>query len=583
VNKVLRYTIEAVDKSASVLKSVASRVASFARGVFTNLMNIQAGFQMLSGAVRKAASVMTIAFRMETLEKQFAILMKSTDAARERMADLQKFAAETPFDLEGIAVASRQLHVFSGGALGGVESLRLVGDAAAATGTKIEELSFWVGRAYSMIKGGQPFGEAAMRLQEMGVMTPKARAEMEKLQASGANAYEVWGVLAKRMGEFDGGMKDLSKTGDGLVATLKDNWTLSVAEFGKAFANLAKTEIGYLISQLDLLMSNGSIAKWAEDSRKAIEPVVTAIMNLTSSESRHDTLDAAWDYLKAVFGYGADILKAAGDYIGLKIQASLVRTFTGKAGKQQADALDKGASDMWSIGKDQARLNFTLETEEAKKKIEAAAAARIEAAKPKALTPDEQKLKDEQEATLKKESEAKIKADLDAGMSSKARDEYAEAVKAEAETLREQERAHLQAASEYAAAAEQLSQKGAERFAQWESVGFRDMDAWRAEEAGKKAGLDDEAKYEKALKKAADRERRLGERSLKKSDKEILDFEKKRQAELKRAADEAMKAEQLRQREREERKEADRVQREIRDLLKRNLQMDGGGNAGGPE
>jgi hypothetical protein len=170
-----------------------------------------------------------------------------------------------------------------------------------------------------------------------------------------------------------------------------------------------------------------------------------------------------------------------------------------------------------------------------------------------------------------------------AAKGAKAREEYVESVRQEAVALREQERAHLQAASEYAAAAEQLSQKGAERFAQWESVGFRDMDAWRAEEAGKKAGLDDEAKFEKALKKANDRERRLGERSLKKSDKEILAFQKKRDDELKKAADEAMKAEQLRQREREERKEADRVQREIRDLLKRNLQMDGGGNAGGPE
>lgn len=175
-------------------------------------------------------------------------------------------------------------------------------------------------------------------------------------------------------------------------------------------------------------------------------------------------------------------------------------------------------------------------------------------------------------------------ASADAALkAARAREEYIESVKREADALREQGREHLQLASEYAAAAEQLSQKGAERFAQWESVGFRDMDAWRAEEAAKKAGLDDEAKYEKAMKKAADRERRLGERSLKKSDKEILAFQKKREGELKKANDEANKAEQLRQREREERKEADRVQKEIRDLLKRNLQMDGGANAGGPE
>jgi len=87
------------------------------------------------------------------------------------------------------------------------------------------------------------------------------------------------------------------------------------------------------------------------------------------------------------------------------------------------------------------------------------------------------------------------------------------------------------------------------------------------------------------LKRAQDKAKRFegGRGKLSERDQKLIDFAKKTEDELNRAAAEAMKAEQLRQREREERKEADRVQREIRDLLKRNLQMDGGGNAGGPE
>jgi len=173
-----------------------------------------------------------------------------------------------------------------------------------------------------------------------------------------------------------------------------------------------------------------------------------------------------------------------------------------------------------------------------------------------------------------------------AAKGAKARAEYAESVRQEADALREQGREHLRAASEYAAAAEQLSNAGAKRFAKWSGGGQAGRFAgWNADNAAREAEGEADAEFEKALKRAQDKAKRFegGRGKLSERDQKLIDFAKKTEDELNRAAAEAMKAEQLRQREREERKEADRVQREIRDLLKRNLQMDGGGNAGGPE
>ena len=209
--------------------------------------------------------------------------MKSMTLAKERMAELARFAADTPFELNEIVKSSRTLHVFSDGAMGATESLKLVGDAASAIGQPIEELSFWVGRAYSMIKGGKPFGEAAMRLQEMGAITPQVRSEMEKLQASGASNIEVWRVLENRLKEFDGGMVTLSKTGDGLTATLKDTWTQSVREFGEAFSDSAKGGISKMIEALDSLNKSGAVASWGKATADAINGVVNAFSALKNS------------------------------------------------------------------------------------------------------------------------------------------------------------------------------------------------------------------------------------------------------------------------------------------------------------
>jgi hypothetical protein len=67
---------------------------------------------------------------METLETAFIPLLGSADAAQKRIADLSKFAAETPFELPEVAKASRTLETLTQGALATSEGLRLVGDVA---------------------------------------------------------------------------------------------------------------------------------------------------------------------------------------------------------------------------------------------------------------------------------------------------------------------------------------------------------------------------------------------------------------------------------------------------------------------
>jgi hypothetical protein len=273
-------------------RNLANKVfGSVAKGVGNLRQNINAGFKRMAASVLSfrtiLASVGAVAagmaaalrksFEFERYRVQFKVLLGSVEAATERIRELQEFSAGTPFQFSGIAQASRSLQIFTNGVLGGADSLKLVGDAAAAVGQPLEDVSFWVGRAYAAIQAGRPFGEASMRLLEMGVISEDVRAKMDDLQKSGADNVDVWNVLEDQLKKSKGGMEELSVTGEGLISTLKDNVSLALAGLGDEFAVLAKDKIQALIDKIKELQADGSIKKFAEDSMTVMSALAKVV------------------------------------------------------------------------------------------------------------------------------------------------------------------------------------------------------------------------------------------------------------------------------------------------------------------
>lgn len=353
--KVLEYIIRALDKSGEGNKSARSEASKTAGSIMSQMANIKAAWDMGTGAIMTGAkavwSAVKEAFRFETLTIQFSVLMGSLTKAKERMKELADFAASTPFAMEEVVNASRQLHVFSDGALGASNSLRLVGDAAAAVGQNIQEVSFWVGRAYSMIKGGQPFGEAAMRLQEMGIITPEVRTKMEDLQAAGASNIKVWEVLSDRLLQFKGGMAQLSQTGDGLVSTLKDTWTESVRTFGQAFMDVSKTAIGGLIEWMGKLNSDGTVKEWADKTLEVLYQVAGAAKAVSSGGGMRAE---AWSGIKDVLIGGLEV--------GAQKAMSLMEASAPRIGALMGSALKAIAEEIVSPLKVSDRRNIAIKS-----------------------------------------------------------------------------------------------------------------------------------------------------------------------------------------------------------------------------
>ena len=232
----------AVSGFSSLVRPQMMMVAASVAGAALAVKGISTAFR--EAAVGEAAN-------RETMETAFVPLLGSAKAARERMAELADFAAHTPFQLPGIAAASRKLESLTDGALSTGDGLRLVGDAASAQNTPIEEMAVTIGRLYSGLDSGRPVGEAMQRLQELGAISPDVRAKLEKLQAEGKKGSEVWQVAAEELARFSGGMELQSQTWNGKISTLSDNWAQVRAEFGKPIMDALKPLLDEGIGSLE--------------------------------------------------------------------------------------------------------------------------------------------------------------------------------------------------------------------------------------------------------------------------------------------------------------------------------------------
>jgi hypothetical protein len=165
---------------------------------------------------------MAAAGSLERMTLQFRPLLGSLASAKERVRELSKFAIATPFELPEIVEANKMLEVLTQGALATEKGMTLVGDAAAVAGTAFSDTARMVGRLYDGLMSGRPVGEAAMRLQEMGIISGTVRNQLESMQAAGASGTEIWKVMERQLERNKGAMAEQSRSLEGLQSTWAD-------------------------------------------------------------------------------------------------------------------------------------------------------------------------------------------------------------------------------------------------------------------------------------------------------------------------------------------------------------------------
>lgn len=309
-----------VDKGVRALNSVndsANKTGGFLKGAAQHALGFAAGLGLLNGGAAVFGAIKGGAIDMnaelETSTLQFTTLMGNADAARKHVEGLFDFAAKTPFETGPIIEASRIMRTFGGDALDSKKNLTLFGDAAAATNAPINEVAFWMSRAYASIQAGKPWGEAAQRLGELGIVTPQVRSKLEAMQASGASGAQVWAGLTGSLGKFSGAMEKQAGTFDGMLSTFTDGVNMMLAKALHPLFDALKSAL----SGVNALMASPAFNGAIEAIGNGIASTFTAIANAVGFLWKViGPLVQALGYIIDVLVSGDDVASGLGETIG---------------------------------------------------------------------------------------------------------------------------------------------------------------------------------------------------------------------------------------------------------------------------
>jgi len=265
----LKFVGAAVERGLARVQSSFKSLGGVAMKVGKSLLSPFAALTALLGTGALAAGLMSFvkgssaaASSVESLTTQFKTLLGSASAAKQRMEEITKFAASTPFAIEELAATSKLLEVMGGKLISTGDGLRLVGDAAAMAGQPIQEVASHVGSLFSAITSGTSAGESVSRLQELGLITGATKIKFEELAAAqkkgtaailtGENALKL---LQGVMSRAQGGMAALSNTTEGKLSNMKDNLTQLKVSFGTGFNDGLKIALDAANTKLPELLA----------------------------------------------------------------------------------------------------------------------------------------------------------------------------------------------------------------------------------------------------------------------------------------------------------------------------------------
>ena len=224
------------------------------------------------------------AAQAEQAQVAFTTIIGDAGVAKQTLADLSRFAAETPFESPELTNASRSLLAFGVNAGDLIPTLRAVGDISSGIGAPIEEIAELYGKA--KVQGrlfaqdvNQLTGRGIPIIQELskqfGVTDDKVKDLVESGQVNFGHLQKAFASLSGEGGKFGGMMAAQSGTLAGMWSTLKDNVGLAMRDIGQA-----------IIEEFDLKGALGGLNDFASSFREEWLPSIRGVIHAAAETWR---------------------------------------------------------------------------------------------------------------------------------------------------------------------------------------------------------------------------------------------------------------------------------------------------------
>lgn len=246
-------------KFQSGLQKARGEARSFVADVgkiISGLAIYDIGESAVTGVFGLAKETVNLAATAETAAVQFKVLTGSAESAAAVMDDINKFAADTPFESMEITQAAKQLIAFGGSAGTVINELQTLGNLSAGMGIPLTELAEIYGKARIQ---GRLFMEDINQLQGRGINVTaelakefkNVRDAVEKGQVNFGHLERALKAMTSEGGAFAGMMQDMSKTFEGQTSTLMDN----IKAIGRDLGEMVLPKLTEIVGEANKILS----------------------------------------------------------------------------------------------------------------------------------------------------------------------------------------------------------------------------------------------------------------------------------------------------------------------------------------
>ena len=215
---------------------------------------------------------------IEQLQTSFEVMTGSAEKAKDIIAELQKIGASTPFEVKDLAKSTNLLMSFGFQAEDAIDSMLMLGDIAQGSSEKLDTISKAYGRMVSsqkvtledmnmMIDSG--FNPLQIIVENTGESMKSLYDRISKGTMSVEEITEAMKQATSEGGKYFQSMEKQSKTLNGQISTLKDNFSMFAGVLAEDTTNAISSEFLPAINETIQAMQEGF-------SEEGFEGLVTA-------------------------------------------------------------------------------------------------------------------------------------------------------------------------------------------------------------------------------------------------------------------------------------------------------------------
>lgn len=295
---------------ARVGQSIMSLPGAVMRGITAFGQFVFFAKAAADGAMQFGEALLGPSAALEQETVAFTGLLGSAKAAQAMLAQLQQFAAETPFEFPGLVKDTQELLGMGFAGRDIIPVMTAIGDAAAGVGRGQEGIDRITLALGQMEARGKVTGQDMMQLTEAGIPAWRILAasmhltvaQVQELSAKGKLGADSVTALWHGMEKMYGGqMAGQAQTFNGLLSTLQDNARLALMAFAGPLFDMAKGALQQLVALvsapafsafaktvgqqvgaglLTLIADIKQAVQWFGQFGPQVQQVVTAFQNL---------------------------------------------------------------------------------------------------------------------------------------------------------------------------------------------------------------------------------------------------------------------------------------------------------------